>query len=569
MLNTTSFPTMRSMKTSRIIQLSGMYGFALSALLMLCGQAAAQSLNQFDNMAVQAMRQRQRSSVSVRYRAADMGNLRLPDSNRQKQNGGQTTGGQDRVIDRQTYRLAPGDGLLFSIWGEIDDSYELSVTPEGDLLIPSEGPIHVAGRTIADAQSAVEEAARESYRNSRITLSLMTPRTFRVHLTGRVKKPGTYEATPFDRVSDIISQAEGFATGASYRRIAVRREGADDIGADLVRYFLAGDLTADPYVDMGDLIHVPARGDSVLILGAVNEPGSVEFRPGDTVGDLVELAGGVSAQAVAERMEWTSFPADTGASQTRIVNLVSVTGRPVRAGDILTIPGRGGWHHQAAVIVRGEVHSPGGYSIVEGRTRVSDVLRRAGGLTRNASQNASRLIRPGSDVNDDPEYLRLHEGRTLSTDDPVESAYYRLRSRQSAPGVALNLAAALERPGSVDDALLAAGDTLLIERVRSTVELLGQVRRPGLISYVEGGTVGFYLEQAGGFSWRAAKGQVRLIRAGTEVWIEPDNDTVVYRGDTIFVPDREHTNWWQVSKDLVLLISQITGTIATIVILSR
>ena len=538
--------------------------------LLACGTVSAQSLNQFENLAVQAMRQQQtRSDVSVNYRAADLDDLRLPESRRREEKSQRALEGQDRTIDPATYRLAPGDRILFSIWGEIDDSYDLLVTPEGFLLIPSVGPVQVAGSTLVAAQTSVEEASREAYRNSRTTLTLTELRTFRVHVTGLVAKPGTYEATPVDRVSDLITRAEGFGSGASSRRIILRLPGAAETTADMIRYLLAGDLEANPYVDMGAVVHVPARGDSVTVLGAVNNTGSIEFRPGDTVGDLVRLAGGTSADAVPDRLEWTTFPSDTATAATRTVSLSSSLASPVHPGDILTIPGRADWHRRASVVVQGEVHNPGGYSIVEGTTRVSDVLTRAGGLTGEASMNASRLVRRGSAVQDDEEYQRVYDGRTLSVNDPIEAAYGRQRTRQGAPGVPLALSSIVGSPGSLRDVLLSDGDTLLIERRQLSIELLGQVGAPGLYAYHEGATFGDYMREAGGYGWRANKPLTRIIRAGSGVWVKPNNDTVLEPGDVIFVPDREHTNWWQVAKDLVLLASQITGTIATIIILGR
>ena len=273
------------------------------------------------------------------------------------------------MIDRESYRLGPGDGLLLSLWGEVDDAYELVVTPEGRLLVPSVGPIDVAGIALADAERLVVEVSGETYSGSRITLDLIKLRTFRVHLTGSVEIPGAYPATPADRVSDVLERATGPKGNASLRNIRVtHRDGTTEV-VDLVRYTLAGDLDSNIPVDIGDVINLQARQDSLAIVGAVVNPGYVEFRPGDTVRDLVALAGGLTSRALLSRAQLTSFPGGGEAPRTRTIDLTAALrgqsqASELSAGDFLVIPSESlPW---GGATVSGEVRYPGEFAVIRG-----------------------------------------------------------------------------------------------------------------------------------------------------------------------------------------------------------
>jgi polysaccharide biosynthesis/export protein len=474
----------------------------------------------------------------------------------------------DRIIDRKTYRLAPGDKLLVSLWGSISRSHPLIVTPEGMILIPSVGPVTVGNLTLDDAQKKVIEVSRGVYRGASVTLNLVELRKFRVHVTGMVRNPGTYVSSPAERVSDVIEKAGGLAGNASYRMIRVTGPVSRSVSADLGMFVAAGDLAKNPVLEMGDVVYVPVRRDSVAIWGGVNIPGHVEYRDGDTIEDLLRLSGGLREDVSASSIvEWTSFPRDTGRYTTRSVSLSKARTAPLntslRPGDRLVVLASSAWRPRYAVTVAGEVRYPGTFPVVEGQTRLSEIIRRAGGLKPVASPNASYVLRRSLRDLPDAEYERLLQ--TSATDlTSQEKAYWRMRGRQRRGSIPIDFAKALANPGSAADMVLMDRDSVVVDRRRETIEIAGQVERPGLIAWKKGGTFGYYLRQAGGYSWNARTGDVRIIKAGTGVWLDVDDDTVLDPGDTIFVPDKPYKDWWTVFKDVLLVASQIATIILVI-----
>lgn len=70
--------------------------------------------------------------------------------------------------------------------------------------------------------------------------------------------------------------------------------------------------------------------------------------------------------------------------------------------------------------------------------------------------------------------------------------------------------------------------------------IIGEVSEPGSYPYVNGMTVINAVAVAGGFTYRARKGRIRIVRESDDGTLELNaaNDTVVMPGDVIEVPER-------------------------------
>lgn len=70
--------------------------------------------------------------------------------------------------------------------------------------------------------------------------------------------------------------------------------------------------------------------------------------------------------------------------------------------------------------------------------------------------------------------------------------------------------------------------------------VIGEVESPGSYPYVNGMTVINAVAVAGGFTYRARKGRITIVRTGSDgkVEMKVDVDTLVQPGDVIEVPER-------------------------------
>ena len=121
-------------------------------------------------------------------------------------------------VDRDAYRLAPGDMLLVTIEGGVSE-YLLSVgvlpmdqcqvTLDGRLNVSGIGSLHVEGRSINEAQAALDAQVRSCFPSLRAGLSLSFPRMVNMEVRGMVDNPGRYSMYATQRVSDAIREAGG------------------------------------------------------------------------------------------------------------------------------------------------------------------------------------------------------------------------------------------------------------------------------------------------------------------------------------------------------------------------
>lgn len=502
---------------------------------------------------------------------------------------------QDRDIDPEEYLVGPGDVVQLYIWGEFDLSYMLQVDPEGNILIPTVGSFHVSEMTLANAKQLVYEAAQKKYPGVEITISLASMRLFTAYITGAILSEGSFTIHPATRVSDLIERAGGFLDelrGSSIqeevdgrkvtrvRRIQNRPAGRRSIqvthrdgsteSVDYDMFLSTGYLEHNPYVRMGDRLHVGFRRESLYLFGAVNQEGKYEYREGDTVGDLVTLAKGVQVEAPIRRVELWRFDPGTEISRKIILGDNDVAGREFELSDLLSTPlqpndmvfirARSLWQQMPTVLVYGEVEYRGRYRIVEGQTRVRDVVDGpAGGLTDKASLIAAKVIRSRLRKQVDPELDRLNKLSAVSglADMTVEDrAYLKTKAREDKARVAIDFERLYLDDDDSQNILLESGDVIFIPAIRRTISTSGQVEKPGLIDYEMGRTVDHYLELAGGFTYDANKSGARLIRARTGLREELKGGLLVEAGDEIWVPQKERVNIWEFVQSTIRTVAE-------------
>ena len=211
---------------------------------------------------------------------------------------------QDREVDPETYVVGPGDVMQLYVWGEFDIAYMLQVDPLGNVIVPTIGAFEVSGMFLAGAKELILAAARGKYPGVDITLTLASMRFFTAYVTGAVLQEGSYTVHPTTRVSDMIERAGGFTDelrGTEFQdevggkqvtrvrqiieQVTARRsiklihlDGTAEL-VDLDMFLSTGDLANNPYVRMGDVVHVGYRDKAVFVFGAVNQEGSRSTGP--------------------------------------------------------------------------------------------------------------------------------------------------------------------------------------------------------------------------------------------------------------------------------------------------
>jgi polysaccharide export outer membrane protein len=336
--------------------------------------------------------------------------------------------GVEAPIISDKYYLAPGDRLQITVQGGVVYSYEAVVTYEGkvNISIPVGenreeviDVIMVSGLTLAQAQDTLTATMGGYFKTAKVKLTLIGLRSGIVFLTGEVQNPGAYDALPVERVSQIIARAGGIAPLGTRTHIKLIRAGEVYSIVDIERFETKGDLLANPYVQSGDVIQVPAveglatvrgavfgRGESRLRAPSALTPdatrertseGIYELTPGARVSDVISKAGGITPWADLSNSYIDRLVMGGGGARKKIpVDLRRIIFEQDSAGnidmanfDVVVVPA-----FDTLVYVEGEVTKPGPFPYYPS-LRASDYIGQAGGPTTYANVRSMSVLHSG------------------------------------------------------------------------------------------------------------------------------------------------------------------------------
>ena len=200
------------------------------------------------------------------------------------------------------YLISAGDEIVLSVWGTVDADLRLIVDRSGRISIPRVGAIMVSGVRYADLPAVISQRMAQTFKNFQLSVSLGQLRGVRVYVTGFVVRPGAYTVSALSSVANAVVRAGGPSTSGSFRDIQLRRGNALVSTLDFYDLLLKGDRSSDRLVQADDVIHVGPIGQQVAVIGSVNRPAIFELKRGETMVDVLRMAGGFAAVADTTRL---------------------------------------------------------------------------------------------------------------------------------------------------------------------------------------------------------------------------------------------------------------------------
>lgn len=415
-------------------------------------------------------------------------------------------------------------------------------------------------------------------------LDVVVTRVYRESLNRLLDK-----ATSPKEKADLLKQAEGYAM----RNLKMIRASGEVLYLDLLRFRLTGDHSQNPYLQNDDVIIFPATdidNDNFKVTGAVNAPGRFQFVDGDKLKDAIFFAQGIN-KAYQDVDSATIYRVSYDGAKIESIDLPIDADYPLKRGDIIKIGKDTPQRKNYRVLVLGEVSNPGFIQTSRDPVQIRDIIKRAGGLTDNATKRNIRIFKSDNfppnmmkfqfDVEYKPDELqdftqsfidRLSELEILTYSrmadlTELDTAYFNLESRLKTVinGQIVDLTV---NGGEFPDLTIVPGDIIVIPRKEEFVEVIGQVPNPGRYKFVEGMDYRYYLEKAGGLGEFAEDGELRLIRGNTKEWISIDEDVklTVHAGDFIYVPKERIRTFGSYIGEFAYYLG-IIGNLATILIL--
>lgn len=405
----------------------------------------------------------------------------------------------------------------------------------------------------------------------------------RISILGAVFRPGLYGMEPGMTLKQLLEQADGVREDAFLERGIINRLRADNTAELInfnVREVLAGTV-ADIPLKREDKVEIASIFDlrdeyKFTVQGEVRLPGDFPFASNATLGDLIQKAGGLNEAAKNARIEIARRlknrdVSDPSSSQTIQVDIkdgiVSDLNVELQPYDVITVLGDAGFRTQRQVKIEGEVLFPGIYTISREDERISDIIKRAGGLTSYAYTEGASLKRTGVSklkAEEKKEKERLKKEMRRDSVDELEeedefdkettavnanaknSALAKVSQQQGASAteiepsdlVGIELNKILNNPYQRGDLLVLDGDIITVPKELETVKVMGEVLNPNNVVYVKGKSLKYYVNQAGGFTDNALKKRVFVQYANGSVKGKDGAYPEVKPGAEIVVPKR-------------------------------
>jgi protein involved in polysaccharide export with SLBB domain len=157
----------------------------------------------------------------------------------------------------------------------------------------------------------------------------------------------------------------------------------------------------------------------------------------------------------------------------------------------------------------------------------------------------------------DLEYERLKK-IPVSDMKSYEYEYFKTKSREKSGRVSVDFVKLFKGKDQSEDILLKNGDEIFIPKISLVIKVSGRVVNPGYLTYEPGKDYLYYIKKTGGFSWRADKGKIKLIKGVTGEWTKPNKS--IEPGDNIWVPEKPERHYWSTLRDILTA----AGSAATI-----
>ena len=295
------------------------------------------------------------------------------------------------------YRIGPGDLLDIQLFGQRNESFSLVISREGMIRFPGIGPINAfeKGTSFIELKNHLKEKIlKQLGEGVQTSISLGAFRSIRIFLLGEVRKQGAYTVSALSTTINALLSCGGIKETGSLRKIQLKRAGNLVATLDLYDLLLEGDTSEDQALQPGDVIFVPVVEKQVTISGAVKRPAKYEILGGETLSQVVDIAGGTNARSALDLIRLERLNSDYR-NVVKNLNFSENKDFKIASGDLISI-GFAGSSVKNVVSIIGAVEKVGDYEWRE-NLKLTDIISSKDDFLTNTDLNYGIIRRMNHD----------------------------------------------------------------------------------------------------------------------------------------------------------------------------
>ncbi|WP_367773623.1 SLBB domain-containing protein [Flavobacterium sp. WC2421] len=382
----------------------------------------------------------------------------------------------------------------------------------------------------------------------------------RIKIEGAVFRPDTYSFYEGMRISDLVLKADGLKDDAYSKRARIIRLQSDltteIVNVDLEQA-LKGNLEADITLKKEDVVTVYSILDfvdeyKITIDGEIKKPGVYDYYEGLTLNDLLVQAGGLTGSASKRvevaRMIVSEEIDNSNPNKAELFNIEITPENNEQAKnfalspfDVVNIRRMAVYDKPEMVTISGAVNYAGKYVLANKKTKVYDIVERAGGLTTIANSDGVKIKRPiKAKQIEEVESINLNLGKKDSIQNKLEK---KLKEDLKFAIIPVDWKSIVKNKNSNTNVTLFPGDEIEVATFNEGVKVTGNVLLTSEIPYDKGKGFGYYLNSVGGVDAKGWKKKAYIIypngkAAVTKSFFFVKSYPKVTPGSQIIVPEQ-------------------------------
>ena len=302
----------------------------------------------------------------------------------------------------RNYPLSAGDEVLIDVWGDSELNLKLTLSPEGTIIIPNVGPVALSGLTIEEAENRIKQELGKimwnlvdgKEPNTFVSVGLGKIRSIKVDIVGEAVAPGTYTLSSLASLFNALYAAGGVNDIGSLRNIRVYRNNKEIANLDVYDYLLNGKYDTNIRLEDNDMIIIEPYEQLVNTHGKIKRNRTFELRKGETLEDLLKMAGGFTGDAFTEDV---TIKRKSGSRyQIATVTAEEFPTFVLQDGDSLLVDSVIPFYDNR-ITITGSVWRPGEYELSPKVHTVKQLIKQAAGLKGDEFIGRAHLTRLNPD----------------------------------------------------------------------------------------------------------------------------------------------------------------------------
>jgi len=400
----------------------------------------------------------------------------------------------------QNYVLGIDDELAISIWGASQQTYQLRIETNGAVNIPDIGPVYVSGMEFSKAKELIKRRLIAIYSgmdgqnpNTYAEVSISNLRSIKINVIGEAMAPGTYTLPSTASAFNALYLSGGPNENGSFRNIQLIRDNKTIKTIDVYDYLINANMQGNIQLREQDIIYIPTYQKRVEASGAFKRTGIFELTEKEKLSDLIRYLGGFTDQAFKAQLSLTRIT-DSEKKVIDISQSIYESFTPSN-GDVIVASGIID-RYENRVNITGAVFRPGTYELTDG-LKLSGLIKKAQGVTENYFSNRGLIIR--------------------------------LQNNLAPMTLSFNVDEIIK---GTNDITLQREDQVIIQdifsmREKRTIQILGEVQKPGEFDFTDNMTLKDLIFKAGGFTEAASESFIELARRHNYAEANLMNDELV------------------------------------------